>query len=249
MLLKLNNIHASIDDKEILKDISLEVGPGEVHVVMGPNGSGKSTLANVIMNTGGYTVNSGNIIFKDEDITTLPADKRARMGMFMSYQNPVGIPGVTMEAFIRASMQARDKDIGFFELRDKMDELMEELHMDSSYKERFVNVGFSGGEKKKSEILQLLMMEPELGILDETDSGLDVDAIDVVGRGIEKFRERDDSSLIVITHHHEILRHVHSDFVHVIMDGKLVKTGTAELMKRIDDEGFGFLRNELEQNG
>ncbi len=130
-----------------------------------------------------------------------------------------------------------------------MDELMEELHMDSSYKERFVNVGFSGGEKKKSEILQLLMMEPELGILDETDSGLDVDAIDVVGRGIEKFRERDESSLIVITHHHEILRHVHSDFVHVIMDGKLVKTGTAELMKRIDDEGFGFLRNELEQNG
>ena len=130
----------------------------------------------------------------------------------------------------------------FFELRDKMDAVMEELHMDPSYKDRYVNVGFSGGEKKKSEILQLLMLEPELAILDETDSGLDVDAIDVVGRGIEKFRERDNSSLIVITHHHEILRHVYSDYVHVIMDGKLVKTGTEDLMQRIDAEGFGFLR-------
>lgn len=242
MLLQLKNISASIEDKEILKGINLDVKPGEVHVVMGPNGSGKSTLANVIMNTGGYTVTNGKIIFKGEDITDDGPEKRGRMGMFMSYQNPVDIPGVTLENFIRASMKARDKEVGFFELRDKMDAVMEELHMDPSYKDRYVNVGFSGGEKKKSEILQLLMLEPELAILDETDSGLDVDAIDVVGRGIEKFRERDNSSLIVITHHHEILRHVYSDYVHVIMDGKLVKTGTEDLMQRIDAEGFGFLR-------
>lgn len=242
MLLKLENVKAKIDDKQILKGIDLDVNPGEVHVIMGPNGSGKSTLANIIMNTGGYEVTDGKIIFKGEDITDYAADKRAKMGMFMSYQNPVDIPGVTLEAFIRASMKARDKEIGFFELRDKMDALMEELHMNPSYKERYVNIGFSGGEKKKSEILQLLMLEPELAILDETDSGLDVDAIDVVGRGIEKFRKRDNSSLIVITHHHEILRHVYSDFVHVIMDGKLVKTGTQDLMQKIDAEGFGFLR-------
>lgn len=242
MLLQLKNISANVEDKEILNGINLDVKPGEVHVVMGPNGSGKSTLANVIMNTGGYEVTEGNIIFKDVDVTEDGPEKRARMGMFMSYQNPVAIPGVTLEAFIRSSMQARDKEIGFFELRDKMDAIMEELHMDPEYKNRYVNVGFSGGEKKKSEILQLLMLEPELAILDETDSGLDVDAIDVVGRGIEKFRERDNSSLIVITHHHEILRHVYSDYVHVIMDGKLVKTGTEELMQRIDAEGFGFLR-------
>lgn len=242
MLLKLENVKAKIDDKQILKGIDLDVNPGEVHVIMGPNGSGKSTLANIIMNTGGYEVTDGKIIFKGEDVTDYAADKRAKMGMFMSYQNPVDIPGVTLEAFIRASMKARDKEIGFFELRDKMDALIEELHMNPSYKERYVNIGFSGGEKKKSEILQLLMLEPELAILDETDSGLDVDAIDVVGRGIEKFRKRDNSSLIVITHHHEILRHVYSDFVHVIMDGKLVKTGTQDLMQKIDAEGFGFLR-------
>ena len=242
MLLKLENISACVEDKQILKGINLDVKPGEVHVVMGPNGSGKSTLANVIMNTGGYEITDGKIYFKDVDVTDDAADKRARMGMFMSYQNPIDIPGVTLEAFIRASMKACDKEIGFFELRDKMDAIMEELHMDPKYKERYVNVGFSGGEKKKSEILQLLMLEPELAILDETDSGLDVDAIDVVGRGIEKFRERDNSSLIVITHHHEILRHVYSDYVHIIMDGKLVKTGSEDLMQRIDAEGFGFLR-------
>lgn len=245
MLLKLENIHASMGDKEILKGVDLEVKKGEVHVVMGPNGSGKSTLANVIMNTGGYEVTEGAIHFKGEDITELDPDKRGRMGLFMSYQNPVAIPGVTMEAFIRAAITARDGEMpGFFALRDKMDAIMEELHIDKNYKERFVNQGFSGGEKKKSEILQLLMMEPDLAILDETDSGLDVDAIDVVGRGIETFMKDRTKSLVVITHHHEILRYVYSDFVHVIVDGKIVRTGTEDLMQRIDAEGFGFLRRD-----
>lgn len=247
MLLTLKNVHAEIENKKILNGINLDIKPGEVHVVMGPNGSGKSTLANVIMNTGGYELTEGQILFKGEDISELSAEKRARMGMFMSYQNPVAIPGVTLENFIRASLQAKMGEApGFFELRDKLDDIMDTLHMDKSYKDRYVNVGFSGGEKKKSEILQLLMFEPDLAILDETDSGLDIDAIDVVGRGIEKFRVRENSSLIVITHHHEILRHVYCDYVHVIIDGQIVKTSGEELMKRIDTEGFGFLRR---QNG
>ena len=242
-LLQIKNLHASIGEKEILKGIDLTVNPGEVHVIMGPNGSGKSTLANVLMNTGGYEITDGSIIYKDEDITELEADKRARMGLFLSYQSPVAIPGVTMEAFIRASIKARDGEMpGFFELRDEMDEVMNSLGMDPSYKERYVNMGFSGGERKKSEILQLLLMNPDLAILDETDSGLDVDAIDVVGKGIEQFRKKPNKALIVITHHHEILKYVVSDFVHVIMDGKIIKTGSQELMKEIDEKGFQFLR-------
>ncbi len=243
MFLELKNVHASIKDKEILKGIDLKVNPGEVHVVMGPNGSGKSTLANVLMNTGGYEVTEGSILFKDEDITEETAEKRSRMGIFMSYQNPVAIPGVTVENFIRASIQAKTGGSpDFFRLRTKMDSIMKELRIDPSYKDRYVNVGFSGGERKKSEILQLLTIEPDLAILDETDSGLDVDAIDVVGRGIEKFREREHSGLIVITHHHEILKYVECDYVHVMIDGKIATTGDSSLMKKIDAEGFGFLR-------
>ncbi len=243
MFLELKNVHANFEEKKILKGIDLTVNPGEVHVIMGPNGCGKSTLANVLMNTGGYEITEGSIFFKDEDITEESAEKRSRMGIFMSYQSPVAIPGVTVENFIRASIQAKTGGApDFFGLRMKMDSLMKELHIDPSYKDRYVNVGFSGGERKKSEILQLLTIEPDLAILDETDSGLDVDAIDVVGRGIEKFRERDNSGLIVITHHHEILKYVVCDYVHIMIDGKIVMTGDSSLMKKIDAEGFGFLR-------
>ena len=161
------------------------------------------------------------------------------MGIFMSYQAPVEIPGVTLESFIRAALTQRDGEApGFFELRDEMDEMMDELHMDKSYKDRYVNVGFSGGERKKSEILQLLMINPDLALLDETDSGLDVDAVDVVGQGIKKFTEDKEKSLIVITHHHEILKYIKADYVHVIVDGKIVKTGDDSLMDKIDKEGF-----------
>ena len=239
MLLSIKDLYAGVEDKKILNGVNLDVNRGEVHVIMGPNGCGKSTLANVIMNTGGYTVESGKIIFKDEDITNLETDKRARMGIFMSYQAPVEIPGVTLESFIRAALTQRDGEApGFFELRDEMDEMMDELHMDKSYKDRYVNVGFSGGERKKSEILQLLMINPDLALLDETDSGLDVDAVDVVGQGIKKFTEDKEKSLIVITHHHEILKYIKADYVHVIVDGKIVKTGDDSLMDKIDKEGF-----------
>lgn len=239
MLLSIKDLYAGVEDKKILNGVNLDVNRGEVHVIMGPNGSGKSTLANVIMNTGGYTVESGKIIFKDEDITNLETDKRARMGIFMSYQAPVEIPSVTLESFIRAALTQRDGEApGFFELRDEMDEMMDELHMDKSYKDRYVNVGFSGGERKKSEILQLLMINPDLALLDETDSGLDVDAVDVVGQGIKKFTEDKEKSLIVITHHHEILKYIKADYVHVIVDGKIVTTGDDSLMDKIDKEGF-----------
>ena len=232
MLLSIKDLYAGVEDKKILNGVNLDVNRGEVHVIMGPNGSGKSTLANVIMNTGGYTVESGKIIFKDEDITNLETDKRARMGIFMSYQAPVEIPGVTLESFIRAALTQRDGEApGFFELRDEMDEMMDELHMDKSYKDRYVNVGFSGGERKKSEILQLLMIHPDLALLD-------VDAVDVVGQGIKKFTEDKEKSLIVITHHHEILKYIKADYVHVIVDGKIVTTGDDSLMDKIDKEGF-----------
>lgn len=243
MLLSIKDLYAGIEEKEILKGINLDVEKGTVHVIMGPNGSGKSTLAKVIMNTGGYNINSGKIIFDGEDITDLETDKRARKGIFMSYQSPVEIPGVTLESFIRAAITSKEGEApGFFELRDKMDEVMDELHMDKSYKDRYVNVGFSGGERKKSEILQLLMLNPELALLDETDSGLDVDAVDVVGHGIERFTRDTNKSLIVITHHHEILKYVKPDYVHVIVNGEIVHTGDASLMEKIDKEGFKQFR-------
>lgn len=243
MLLEVKDIYAGANDREILKDLSLEVGEGEIHVIMGPNGSGKSTLAHVIMNTGGYEINSGKIFFEGEDITELETDKRARLGLFMSYQAPPEIPGVTLENFIRAAITARDGETpGFFDLRDKIEEIMDQLHINTDYKERYVNVGFSGGERKKSEILQLLMLEPKLAILDETDSGLDVDAVEVVGKGIAKFMEKKSRSLIVITHHQEILKYVKPDFVHVIVDGKIVSTGKADLINRIEKEGFAQFR-------
>lgn len=243
MLLSMQKVHAAIGEKPILRGIDLEIGEGEVHVVMGPNGSGKSTLANVIMHTGGYTLTDGKIFFHGEDITEDTADKRARAGLFMSYQSPVAIPGVTVEAFLRAAIQARDGEMpGFFEVRDRMEECMDALGIPHDVAQRYVNVGFSGGERKKLEILQLLMLDPDLAILDETDSGLDVDAVNVVGRGIEKFLKTPGKSLLVITHHHEILQHVQCDRVHVIVEGKIAAEGDASLMQTIDRDGFGFLR-------
>lgn len=245
-MLKLENIHAYVtekNNKKILNGINLDINPGEVHVIMGPNGSGKSTLANVIMNTGGYTLEQGKITFKNTDITDFSAEKRARLGIFMSYQNPLPIPGVTLYDFIRAALQAKNGEApSYFEFNEKLDEVMDSLHMKREYRNRYVNVGFSGGERKKSEILQLLMLEPSLAILDETDSGLDVEAIDVVGKGIKTFREKSDRSLLIITHHREILKHIDCDFVHVIIDGKIATTGKPELMEQIDSEGFDFLR-------
>ena len=244
-LLRIENLSAGVDDKEILKDISLTINSGEVHVIMGPNGSGKSTLANVIMANPVYTVNSGKIYLEGEDISELSTDKRANKGLFMSFQSPEEVPGISVENFIRtAKMNKEDKNIPIIKFQKDLKAEMKELSMNESYAERYLNVGFSGGERKKSEILQMLMLNPKLAILDETDSGLDVDAVRTVSKGVREFLN-ENNSVIVITHHKEILKEVKPDFVHVIMDGSIVKEGSSELLDQIEEKGFNWIREEV----
>jgi len=244
-LLRVENLSAGVEDKEILKDINLKINYGEVHVIMGPNGSGKSTLANVIMNNPQYEVTSGKVFLDGEDITDLSTDKRANKGLFMSFQTPEEVPGISVENFIRTAKSAKeDKTLSILKFKKQIKKEMEELKMDSSYAERYLNVGFSGGEKKKNEILQMLMLDPKLAILDETDSGLDVDATRIVSNGIEKFLG-EDNAVLIITHHKELINNIKPDFVHVIMDGRIVKEGDASLIDRIESEGFNWIREEV----
>lgn len=243
-LLRVENLSAGVEGKEILKNINLTINYGEVHVIMGPNGSGKSTLANVIMANPVYEVTSGKIFLDGEDITELSTDKRANKGLFMSFQSPEEVPGISVENFIRtAKINKEDKNIPIIKFKKQIEEEMKELKMDSSYAERYLNVGFSGGEKKKTEILQMLMLNPKLAILDETDSGLDVDATRIVSQGIERFLTKD-NAVFIITHHQELVRNVVPDFVHVIVDGRIVKEGDASLVGKIENEGFGWIRDE-----
>ncbi|WP_322630754.1 Fe-S cluster assembly ATPase SufC [Aedoeadaptatus coxii] len=242
-LLKVEGVRASVAEKEILKGMNLTVNKGEVHVIMGPNGSGKSTLANVIMANPAYTMTEGKVFFEGEDISEETTDKRALKGLYLSFQTPYEIPGISVENFIRQALLARGQKTSIIKFKKELKKKMELLDMKPEYAERYLNVGFSGGERKKTEILQLLMLEPKLAILDETDSGLDVDAVATVSRGLKEYLDGERSA-IIITHHREILKEIQPDFVHVVSDGKIVKEGGDEIIDRIEAEGFGWIKDE-----
>ena len=246
-LLDIKGLHAGVEGKEILKGLSLTVGKGEVHVILGPNGSGKSTLMNVIMGHPKYEVTAGSIAFEGEDITQLKTFERARKGLFLSFQTPEEIPGISVENMIRTAKQAVSGErVKLPPFRRKLKEMMEELKIKPEYADRYLNVGFSGGEKKRNEILQLLMLEPKLALLDETDSGLDVDAVQIVSEGVAKFHNEDNSCLI-ITHNTRILEKLHVDKVHVLMNGEIVEEGGAELIDTINAKGFTHILDAAEK--
>ncbi len=237
-ILEVKDLHAGLEKEEILHGLNLTMAAGETHVLMGPNGAGKSTLGNVIMGSPVYSVRSGSVIFDGEDITKDSVDVRARKGIFLSFQNPLEVPGLSMEAFLRNAIRERTgKPVKVFAFKKKIEETCRLLDMDPSYVERDLNVGFSGGEKKKAEIFQLLILEPRLAILDETDSGLDVDAVRTVSKGIEIFKERG-GSLLIITHSTRILDALKVDRTHVLVDGRVVKDGDAGLVDEINSSGF-----------
>ena len=243
-LLDIKGLHAGVEGKEILKGLSLTVGKGEVHVILGPNGSGKSTLMNVIMGHPKYEVTAGSIAFEGEDITQLKTFERARKGLFLSFQTPEEIPGISVENMIRTAKQAVSGErVKLLPFRRKLKEMMEELKIRPEYADRYLNVGFSGGEKKRNEILQLLMLDPKLALLDETDSGLDVDAVQIVSEGVAKFHNEGNSCLI-ITHNTRILEKLTVDRVHVLMNGTIVEEGGAELIEEINRRGFTHILGE-----
>ena len=238
-LLKVENLHVSVGDKEILHGVDLTVGRDEIHVLMGPNGTGKSTLGYAVTGNPAYSVAEGRILFDGEDITDMPVNERAKRGIFLSFQNPLEVPGVTLSAFIRSALEQKSGSrLRLWDFKKKLAETMKLLQMDASYAERDLNVGFSGGEKKKAEILQMLMLEPKLAILDETDSGLDVDAVRTVSEGVRLYRERVHGSLLIITHSTRILEALHVDAAHVMENGVIVKNGGAELVEAINESGF-----------
>ncbi len=243
-LLEIKELYVNAEDKEILKGINLNINKGEIHVIMGPNGSGKTTTANAILNNPMYKKQSGQIIFDNQDITNLKTDEIARKGIFMSFQLPEEIPGVSVTNFLKyAKNKVTGKPVKIFEFKEELKKYMEELNMNSKNMERSLNVGFSGGEKKKNEILQMLVLNPKLAILDETDSGLDVDAIRTVSKGIEMFKNKE-NSVLIITHNTKILSSLKVDYVHILVDGKIVKTGTQELAKEIEENGYGAYKTK-----
>ena len=238
-LLQINQIHADIEEKEILHGVSLNINPGETHVLMGPNGAGKSTLGHVLMGNPKYHISSGNIIFKGNDITGESTDKRARDGIFLSFQEPLEVPGLSLESFIRSAIRQKiGRPIRVWEFHKELKKAMDVLQLDESYTQRSLNVGFSGGEKKKAEILQLMMLKPSLAILDETDSGLDVDAVRLVSEGVRAYQKEQKGALLIITHSTRILEALHVDYTHVMVDGHIVATGDGSLVDKINEEGY-----------
>ena len=241
-LLEIKNLNVNAEDKQILKGINLTINKGEIHVIMGPNGSGKTTTANAILNNPVYTKTEGEIIFDGEDITNLKTDEIARKGIFMSFQLPEEIPGVSVTNFLKyAKNKITGQPVKIFQFKDELKKYMEELNMNPQNMERSLNVGFSGGEKKKNEILQMLVLNPKLAILDETDSGLDVDAIKTVSKGIEMFKN-ENNGVLIITHNTKILHSLNVDYVHVLVDGKIVKTGNQELAAEIEENGYSVYK-------
>lgn len=240
MLLDVQNLNAGLEDgKQILNDLNIKIDAGEIHVLMGPNGAGKSSLGNTLMGNPVYNVTSGKILFKNQDITEEKTDKRAKLGMFMSFQQPLEVPGISLESFIRASIQQKTGEhVKLFQFQKELKACMELLNMNPDYAKRDLNVGFSGGERKKSEILQLLMLKPDFAILDETDSGLDVDAVRVVSKGIEEYRKTVGGSLLIITHNAKILESLKVDYTHILVKGHITHTGDGSLVEQINKEGF-----------
>ena len=249
-MLKIENLHASIGDKEILKGISLTVNKGEIHAIMGPNGSGKSTLSSVLVGNPNYEVTGGSVTFEGEDLLELEPEERAHQGLFMSFQYPVEIPGVSMVNFMRAALNERRKAAGldplpaadFLKLMKQKRELVE---LDNKLASRSVNEGFSGGEKKRNEIFQMAMLEPKLAILDETDSGLDIDALRIVAKGVNELRSPENST-IVITHYQRLLDYIRPDFVHVLYKGRIVRSGGPELALELERRGYDWIKDEVD---
>ena len=244
-LLSIKDLHVRAEEKEILHGISLEIKPGETHVIMGPNGAGKSTLGNAIMGNPSYEVTGGEMFFDGKSLSDMAVNERAKSGIYMSFQNPLEVPGVTLGNFIKTALEQRTgKRVRIWDFRKKMLAAMNVLQMDPSYAERDLNVGFSGGEKKKAEILQLMLLEPSLAILDETDSGLDVDAVRTVSEGIHAFQKNRDSALLIITHNAAILNSLHVDATHVLAEGKLIRSGGADLVNEINENGFAHISEQ-----
>jgi Fe-S cluster assembly ATP-binding protein len=244
VLLEIKDLHASIENKPILKGINLTINRGEVHAIMGPNGSGKSTLSNVLMGHPKYTVTKGTILFKGEDVTKLRVDERARKGLFLAFQYPVAIPGVPVSKFLRMSLQSvKGKDVPILEFRNKFKQKTAELGITDAFAGRYINDGFSGGEKKRHEILQLALLEPELAVLDETDSGLDIDALKTVAEGINTTRTKE-RSFLLITHYQRILNYIQPDIIHVLADGRIIKTGGKDLALQLESKGYDWVIKE-----
>ena len=238
-LLNVKNLYVDVEEKQILHGVDLSIGKGETHVLMGPNGTGKSTLGYALMGNPRYTIKSGEIWFQGKNITEAPVNERAKAGIFLSFQNPLEVPGVTLSSFIRNALEQKTgKRQRLYDFKKELERTMEILQMDPSYAERDLNVGFSGGEKKKAEILQLLMLKPSLAILDETDSGLDVDAVRTVSKGISIYKEQCRGSLLIITHSTRILESLHVDVTHVMEEGKIAREGDASLVDEINENGL-----------
>ena len=247
-MIKINNLQARVEDKEILKGINLEINPGEIHAIMGPNGSGKSTLSSVIAGREDYEVTGGSIDFEGEDLLDLNPEERAHKGIFLSFQYPVEIPGVSVSNFIKTAINESRKGRGEepMEAREMLAKMREKtalLEMDKSYLSRSLNEGFSGGEKKRNEIFQMAMLEPKLAILDETDSGLDIDALRIVAGGVNKLRTAD-NAVVVITHYQRLLDYIKPDFVHVLYNGRIVKSGGPELAHELEEKGYDWIKAE-----
>jgi Fe-S cluster assembly ATP-binding protein len=242
VLLKVSNLHVKVEDKYILKGLELEVGKGEIHGILGPNGAGKSTLANTIMGNGKYKITDGKILLEGEQIQELKVEDRAKKGIFLSFQYPEEIPGITIENFLRASKGAvTGKFQSVLSFRKILEEKMRMLEIKPEVASRYLNVGFSGGEKKKNEILQMAVLEPKLAILDETDSGLDVDALKTVAEGVKALATKD-NGIVVITHYEKLLEYLQPHYVHVLVDGRIVKTGGMSIAREVDEVGFESLK-------
>jgi Fe-S cluster assembly ATP-binding protein len=244
-MLKIENLRVEIDGQEIVKGLDLEVGEGEIHAIMGPNGSGKSTLANVLMGHPRYEVTGGSITFRGEDAFELEPDERAKLGMFLAFQYPSEVPGVSVANFLRTAVNSvREEELSPMDMYRLIQEKMKIMQMDPKFAERYLNEGFSGGEKKRNEILQMLMLEPKLAIMDETDSGLDIDALQVVAKGVNELRGPEFSA-VIITHYQRILRYIEPDRVHVMLDGRIVTSGGKDLAHELEDKGYEWVRQEF----
>ena len=248
-LLTVEDLRVRIGDKEILKGVDLKMGPGEVHAIMGPNGTGKSTLAYALAGKSSYEVTSGSVTMEGENVLEMSPDERARKGLFLAFQYPSEVPGVTVDNFLRVAYNTiKKEELSIWEFRNLLKEKMEFLKIDESFSGRYLNEGFSGGEKKRNEILQMAVLQPKLAVLDETDSGLDIDALQIVAKGVNELLP-EDSSVLVITHYQRILRYIKPDFVHVMIDGRIVESGGGELAEKLEEKGYDWLKEKYGESG